>query len=106
MGTIDKKLRISSFVFSSKETEVLIKGIEKQGSLSFETEMIISQSQLNNIINQLQQNDPDFCIENYLNSQKIDIDEELYYADLHNISNNDITLNMSTIKGNYKQIRA
>ena len=106
MGTINKNISILSFVFSSKENDVLVKGTEHQGLLSFDSEFIISQSQLNSLINQLQKNNADFQIENYLNSERVDYDEELFFADFDKLTNNNVQLRFANYSPNYKQIRA
>lgn len=106
MGTINKNISISSFVFSSKENDVLIKGTEHQGLMSFESEFIISHSQLNALINQLQKNNQNFHIENHLNTERVDVDEELYYADFNQLTDNKVHLSFQNYSANYKQIRA
>lgn len=106
MGTINKNISISSFVFSSKDNDVLIKGTEHQGLLSFDSEFVISQSQLNALINQLQKNNEDFQIENHLNSERVDYDEELYFADFNQLADKNVHLSFTNYSPNYKQIRA
>ena len=99
-------LAINSILFESNDPEVLIKGKMSKGVMSYETELIITHSQLNIIFNNLQKQNNDIMVGDLLKSEKMYNDEFLYSADFSNLSFNNIHLN--TIQGNQplKQIRA
>ena len=99
-------LAIKSILFESNDPEVLIKGKISKGVMNYDTELIITHSQLNIIFNKLQKQNSDIMVGDLLKTEKMYNDELLYSADFSNLSFNDIYLN--AIQGNQplKQIRA
>ena len=99
-------LAIKSILFESNDPEVLIQGKMSKGVLNYDTELIVSHSQLNIIFNNLQKHNDDVSVSEMLISEKMYNDELLYSADFSSLSFNKIYL--STLEGNQplKQIRA
>ncbi len=81
MNKASNKIEISSLVFTSNDPEVLVKGTVSRGKLSYETELLISQTQLNMVINQLSKQNDSFSVDNYLKTEQVDQYEKLFYAD-------------------------
>lgn len=99
-------MTINSILFESNDTDVLIKGNMSKGVMNYDTDLVITHSQLNMIFNNLQRQNKDISVNDYLKSEKMYDGEFLYTADFSNLSSNRIDL--SAIEGNQplKQIRA
>lgn len=106
MKVEETTMTIKSILFESNDTEVLIKGNMSKGVMNYDTDLVITHSQLNIIFNNLQRQNQDISVNDYLISEKMYDGEFLYSADFSNLRSNKIEL--STIEGNQplKQIRA
>ncbi len=83
----ENSLAVSSIIFTSNDNDVLLKGDLQRGQLAYETELIISQSQLNQVLNTLSKQNDLFAIEECLQSEIIGRDEKLFFADFGHLSN-------------------
>jgi hypothetical protein len=106
MKKAHQKIEISSLVFTTNDPEVLVKGTVSRGKLSYETELLITQSQLNMVINQLIRQNESFSVDHYLKTERVDQYEQLYYADFSAVV--DTTIDIATIVKSHQitQIRA
>ena len=100
------KIAISSLVFTSNDPEVLIKGIITREKLSYETELLITQTQLNMVLNQLSKQNESFTVDTYLKSEQVDQYEQLYYADFSTVVNSTIDIRPIAKSQQIMQIRA
>lgn len=73
-----KKLEITSIQFESNDLEVLIKGKMSYGHLSHPTDILVSQTQLNKIINQLSKQNTNFEFDKFITAEKMYDNETLY----------------------------
>ena len=73
-----KKLDIKSIQFESNASEVLIKGNMSYGHLSHPTDILISQTQLNKVINQLNKQNTNFEFDQFITAEPMYDNETLY----------------------------
>jgi gluconate kinase len=106
MNKAQNNIAISSVVFISNDPEVLVKGSVSRGKLSFETELLITQTQLNMVLNQLRKQNESFRVDNYLQSEQVDQYEQLYYADFASVQNTTIDMRPIIKENQITQIRA
>ncbi|MFT5859289.1 MAG: hypothetical protein ACI865_001389 [Flavobacteriaceae bacterium] len=106
MDTIKNNVAVKSVVFTSNDADVLLKGTIEKGHLSYDTEMVITQTQLNLVLNSLKRQNDVFSIDDCLSSERIDRDETLYYADFDHLANS--LINIEALIGTQEilQIRA
>lgn len=106
MSKIENTIAINSIIFTSNDSEVLLKGEVQRGHLGYETELVITQSQLNQVLNTLSKQNDFFAIDECLHSEIIGRDEKLFYADFGHLSN--CLIDVHTILGTQEimQIRA
>ena len=106
MNQAQNKIAISSLVFTSNDPEVLVKGNVSRGKLSYETELLITQTQLNMVLNQLSKKNESFTVDTYLKSEQVDQYEQLYYADFSTVANPIIDIRPIVKAHQIMQIRA
>jgi hypothetical protein len=106
MNKAQNNIAISSLVFTSNDPEVLVKGTVSRGKLSFETELLITQTQLNMVLNQLGKQNEFFQVDTYLKSEQVDQYERLYYADFSSLENTKIDIRPIIKQHQITQIRA
>ncbi len=106
MNTTYNNIAISSLVFTSNDTEVLVKGNVTKGKLNYETELLISQTQLNMVMNQLSKQNESFRIDEFLQSEQLDQYEQLFYADFSELVNRTIDIRPIVKANQITQIRA
>lgn len=106
MSKAHHKIAISSLVFTSNDTEVLVKGNVSRGKLSYETELLITQTQLNMVLNQLSKQNDSFEVSSFLKSEQVGASEKLYYADLSTVKNVTIDIRPIVKTQQIVQIRA
>ncbi len=80
-------IELKDIIFTSSDTEVMVKGNILRGHMSYETELYITHTQLNMVMNQLRSKNENFSTEHILKSEQIDTYEILYYSDLTMLSN-------------------
>lgn len=106
MNKAQNKIAISSLVFTSNDPEVLVKGNVSRGKLSYETELLITQTQLNMVLNQLSKQNESFSVDSYLKTEQVDQYEQLYYADFSTVENAIIDIRPIVKAHQIMQIRA
>lgn len=106
MNTAQNNITISSLIFTSTDTEVLVKGNVSRDQLTYETELLISQSQLNMVLNQLRKQNDSFSIDQYLQAEQVDQYEQLFYADFSGVINTTIDIQPIMKTHQITQIRA
>ena len=106
MNTYIRTIEVNSILFESNDPEVLVKGTITKGYMTFDTDVIISHSQLNCLINQLQKQNNNLEMSELLTSERMYNDETLYSAELSAISNRCVDLENLTVMQPVKQIRA
>ena len=92
MDAITNNIGIRSVVFTSTDTGVLLKGTMEKGHLSYDTELVITQSQLNSVLNSLSRQNELFSIDDCLSSEIIGRNETLYFADFDYLPNSSINI--------------
>jgi hypothetical protein len=95
MKKAHQKIEIASLVFTTNDPEVLVKGTVSRGKLSYETELLITQTQLNMVINQLSRQNESFSVDHYLKTEQVDQYEQLFYADFSTLV--DTTIDIASI---------
>jgi len=73
-----KKLDITGIQFESNDSEVLIKGNMSYGHLSHPTDILVSQTQLNKVINQLNKQNNNFEFDKFITAEPMYNNETLY----------------------------
>lgn len=106
MENIGKIITIKEIMFESNDPEVIVKGSIRDGVLSYNSEISISHSQLNILLNQFNQQDETFSINHYLTSEKMENGEQLYTANTSDISSNSFSLGIFENNSQIRQIRA
>lgn len=101
-----RTFNIDRIIFESGDDEVMLKGNIIDGVLTYNSDLIISFSQLNYVINQLSHNNTDFSIDQHLTSDLMDDNLYLYEANLDGIENANIDLSAISQQNMIKQIRA
>ena len=101
-----KSIEVSSILFESNDSDILIKGKINQDHLQYDSDLIISHSQLNILINHFCNQNENFEIDNYLNAEPMFDGETLYNANFTQNLNTRISLNVLQTQDNIKQIRA
>ncbi|HIP32098.1 MAG TPA: hypothetical protein EYG86_05000 [Crocinitomicaceae bacterium] len=106
MMRAQKTIEISSIQFESNDPDVLIKGKVKQGNLEYPTDLLVSQTQLNRIINKLKKINFSFDINQYLLIENMYNNECIYTANFTNSINTKLNLSDVLNLQTYVQIRA
>lgn len=106
MNLDSRTFNIDRIIFESGDQEVLLKGSIYDGMLNYESDLIITFSQLNYVMNQLAINNADFTIDKFLSKQLMYDNQYLYEANLLTIADSEIDLNAISQQSEIKQIRA
>ncbi len=106
MSTLNKTIEIKSIQFESSEPEVLIKGNISQGKMSYPTDILISQTQLNIIVNQLKKKNSNFNFSETLTIEAMFDNEKMFTSHLSDAIHSTFYLNDLLVPKSYTQIRA
>jgi len=106
MSTLNKTIEIKSIQFESSEPEVLIKGNISQGTLTYPTDILISQTQLNIIVNQLKKKNTNFNFSETLTVESMYDNEKMFTSHLSSTVDSTFYLNDLLPPKSYIQIRA
>lgn len=101
-----KNINVTSVEFVSNDHEVLVKGNISKGLMSYETELLITQTQLNMVLNQLKRQNAQFSIGDHLSSEVISEDETIYFANFESLASANIDLSQIDTMNDLRQIRA
>jgi predicted Zn-dependent protease len=105
MSTSVETFKVKSVRFTNYSDECKLFGSYHQGQLSYETELRINQSILNQLINQLQKINPDVEVSDLLESEPL-IDGEFHYYLNASDLNNELYFMDIVEDRSFKQIRA
>lgn len=97
---------VQGILFESNDTEVLMKGLTVKGVMKYESELIISHTQLNMVLNLLQRQNAESDVQNYILSEPMYNGESLYSGNFTDLSNVSIELDTISTSAPLKQIRA
>jgi len=106
MSNLNKIIEIKSIQFESNEPEVLVKGSITQGNMSYPTDILISQTQLNMIVNKLNNINSDFSFSDTLTIESMYDNEKMFTSDIPNSIKSTFYLNELLAPNSYTQIRA
>jgi len=106
MENLSKQLKISNISFESNNNEVLVQGLLNKGMMSYETDLIITHTQLNIILNCISGSNPNFDLNESLITEIMFDSTNMYKLDLTNLANNSIDLNLIETIQPFRQIRA
>lgn len=97
---------VESILFESNDPEVLMRGTMIKGVMQYESELILSHTQLNQMINLLQRQNADTTIHDLIMSEPMYDDALLYSGSFAGLSNARIALDAIAANVPMKQIRA
>lgn len=97
---------VNAFQFEANDTDVLVKGTMIQNHMSFQTDVLISQSGLNRLINELYKQNEGSSVHDLITTDWVDENEMLYSAELTSLPNRNINLNNLFENQTIKRIRA
>jgi len=101
-----KKLAVASITFESNDPDVLVKGSISIGQLTYPTDFIISHTQLNVLINQLNKQNEHLKFEQLVKTEKMYNDETIYTACLDDSISNQVNMNNLFVNNPVVEIRA
>lgn len=105
-ATFDK-LEIQKIIFETGDSDVLVNANITQGSLSYKTQLVVSYTDLNILINKIQKTiQDDLDISSMFESEKMYNGNLLYTLDIEKKFNSIIELNSFSFDHNIRQIRA
>ncbi|MGB0914828.1 MAG: hypothetical protein ACPGVI_02100 [Crocinitomicaceae bacterium] len=106
MSTDGKTFDINTILFESNDDSVLVQGIINQGYMNYASDITISMSQLNELINLLKRQNGSFELDHIMTSERMYDNETLYTIEASNIKNNRIILSELSNQASIKQLRA
>lgn len=106
MKVAEKTIEIKSIQFESNDPDVLVKGIVSQGNLNYPTDILVSQTQLNKIVNSLKKQNSSFDLNKYLLIETMYNNETLFTANLDENVNSKLALHQLLNTQTFVQIRA
>jgi hypothetical protein len=106
METTNKAFQVQSILFESNDNEVLLKGLMVKGVMRYESELLITQTQLNQVLNMLQRKNDDISIYDFIQREPMFDGQSLYSADFTTLRKTQISLHTLTTVIPLKQIRA
>lgn len=106
MSTYNSKIKISSIVYDTTDANVLINAVLFKNHLSFETHLIVSFSELNRILNQLQKLNPMISVSELFQEERLDQHFSQFFLDGEQLNNNALMIDHLVLDSVKKQIRA
>ena len=106
MSTEGKTFEIATILFESNDTSVLVKGTINQGHLNYSSDITVSTSQLNQLLNQLKRQNEQFELDELMTSEPMYNDETLFTISMNQSYNSYVNLNELTNQDSIRQIRA
>lgn len=97
---------VQSILFESNDPEVLMRGTMVKGVMQYESELILSHTQLNKVINLLQRKNADTTIHDLISSEPMYDGGLLYSGSFAELPHADIALHNISTNVPMKQIRA
>lgn len=106
MNSLSPRISINSITYDTYDSNVLIQAVQEKNHLSFETTFMISFTELNLVINELQKLNPDEVISDLFVEEKLSQDFTQYFLNSRNLANRTVTMNQYLLDSTKKQIRA
>ena len=106
MFSTKKMIELKEVLFETNDNEVLLRGEIQKNHMRFNTEIIISHTQLNQLLNELKKSNNFFDFSNLFRTEKMYNGETLYSANFSEATMNKIDLNLLAISAPLRQIRA
>ncbi len=106
MDTYSTTVRIESIIFDNMDTKVLIKGETFKDHLSYASEMFISFSELNILLNHLQAQNPSVAISELFEEEEMGGDYSQSVLDAEKLENHLVDLSFLSFGTSKKLIRA
>ncbi len=106
MNRSAQHLKISAIMYDNMDTNVLIQAISLKEHLSFETEMFVTFSELNFILNELQKRNPETNVSEMFIEERLDERYIQHFLNASLLKNPTILLHQNSFATNKKQIRA
>ncbi len=106
MKTLIESIKINTISFESGDTNVYVNAILSKEKLSYPSDLIISYTDLNVIINKLQQQNPDEDISTFFDEEKMYDGSTYYKLNSSKYSNTNFQVNYLEFTNKVKQIRA
>lgn len=106
MEAYSTSVKIDSILFDNTETKVLIKGQTIKDHLSYNTELFISFSELNLLLNELQQRNQNVYVTDLFEEELIGNDYYQTHLTTEKLENSIIDLNLFSLASTKKLIRA
>ena len=106
MVTKDKIFEIEKIIFESNDTSILMKGKIHEYYMNYSSEIIISSSHLNQLLNQLKRKNKYLDLEKLIITEPMFNGETLFTINMINSYNSYVNLNELTNQDCIKQIRA
>jgi hypothetical protein len=100
------QFKVSEVVFESNDPEVVVRGNMSKGVMNYDTEIIISHTQLNQIVNQLQKVNETTAVSELFKVEKMYDGEQMFSANFTQLNHNQIDLGYISNNTMLKQIRA
>ena len=101
MSTKEQYLEVETVIFESHDTDAMLKGKIVQGNLSYSSELVISHTQVNHVLNQLQKLNPENVVLDLLEATPMYDNTTLFSASFNDLENQKIDL---TLLSNYSEI--
>jgi len=107
MKTIFESLKINKIIFETGDSDVIVNTNIQQGGMSYESDIVINHSDLNALINRMQQKvNENIDISSLFESEKMYNGNLLYTLDVEKVINEHILIDSMSFNNHIKQIRA
>lgn len=106
MNSTARQFEISSVSFEKNDQDVLLQGTILQGHMSYNTNVLVTQTGLNKLINELYRQNEGFDVHEMLRVEQIGSNETMFSADFIPLPNRIISLENILGNQSVKQIRA
>ena len=106
MESVITNFNVQSILFESNDPEVLMRGTMIKGVMQYETELILTHTQLNQVINSLQRQNDGTTVHDLIKSEQMYDDSLLYSGFFGELKNTSVCLAALSKSAPMKQIRA
>lgn len=106
MNSLNSNITISSIIYDMQDTNVLIQAEQRKNHLSFESKFMVSFSELNVILNELQKGNPEMIISDLFVEEKLGQGYIQYFLNGRKLTNSTISISQYLLETPKKQIRA
>jgi hypothetical protein len=106
METAVKLFEINSMSFEERDQDVILFGKIVQDHMSYTTSILVSQTGLNKVINELYKQNEDCNVHELIQSEKIGYNETIYSAEFSSLLNRSVCLDKILSNQSLRQIRA